>query len=91
MANNEFTALTEEVARKIQIRLLNKLYEEMEENPSASLFAVVERQLARLNMGIMDLPAESEMTDGGKKIVEKFEKLESNMDSSLFTASETEH
>ena len=88
--SNEFTALTEEVARKIQIRLLNKLYEEMEDNPSASLFAVVERQLARLNMGLLELPDEDDMTEEEKKIVEDFEKLESTMDSTLFT-SDTEH
>ena len=87
---NEFTALTEEVARKIQIRLLNKLYEEMEENPSASLFAVVERQLARLNMGLMDLPDESDMTEEERKIVEDFENMESKMDSSVFST-DTEH
>lgn len=86
--SNEFTILNEETARKIQLRLLNKLYEEMEENPSASLFAVVERQLARLNMGLIDLPDDEDMSDEEKKIVEEFEKLESEMDSSLFSSSE---
>lgn len=86
--SKDFTELTETVARKIQMRLLNAMYKELEENPSASLFAVVERQLARLNMGLMDLPDESDMTDEERKIVEDFEKAESMMDSSLFTTTE---
>ena len=88
--SKKFTVLNEDAARKIQLRLLNKLYEAMEESPSASLFAVVERQLARLNMGLVDLPDEGDMTDEERKIVKEFEELEDNMDSTLFTT-DTEH
>lgn len=88
--SKKFKVLNEETARKVQLRLINKLYEAMEEDPSASLFAVVERQLARLNMGLIDLPLEEDMTEEEKKIIEEFESLESGMDATLFT-SETEH
>ena len=89
--SNKFKVLNEETARKLQLRLINKLWEALEENPSASLFAVVERQLARLHMGLVDLPDKADMTEEEKKIVEDFEKMESDMDSAIFTTTKTEH
>jgi len=84
--NEEFKVLDEVTARKMQLRLINKLYAEMEANPSASLFAVVERQLARLNMGLVDLPEDEEMTEEEKEIAEEFEKRCEDMgvDSDMF-------
>ena len=79
-----FTELNEKTARKIQLRLINKLYREMEENPSASLFAVVERQLARLNMGLITLIEDEEMTEEEKGLLKKFEEMGGDMDSDLF-------
>jgi len=84
----EFTVLNDKVARKIQLRLINKLYQEMETNPSASLFAVVERQLARLNMGLVDLPEDTEMSEEEKQMIKDFEGLDIGLNSDLF---ETEH
>jgi len=76
----------EETLRKMQVIFMKSLMKGMDvDEPSASMLAIVERFLARMNMGLVDLPDESDMTDEERKIVEEFEELESNMDSSIFT------
>lgn len=93
MSKNDFeiASANEETLRKMQVVFMESLMKGMNvDEPSASMLAIVERFLARMNMGLVDLPEESEMTEEEKKIVEDFEKLESNMDSTLFTIPQTD-
>lgn len=87
----DIKSANEETLRKMQVVFMKSLMKGMDtEEPSASMLAIVERFLARMNMGMLDLPDESDMTEEEKQIVEDFEKMESNMDSTLFTT-DTEH
>ena len=86
----EIKGADEDTLRKMQVMFMKSLMAGMNvDEPSASMLAIVERFLARMNMGLVDLPDESDMTEEEKKIVEDFEKLESDMDSTIFTIPET--
>ncbi len=82
----DIKSANEETLRQMQVVFMKSLMKGMDvDEPSASMLAIVERFLARMNMGLVDLPDESDMTEEEKQIVKDFEEMESNMDSSLFT------
>ena len=86
----EIKGADEDTLRKMQVMFMKSLMAGMNvDEPSASMLAIVERFLARMNMGMLDLPDESDMTEEEQKIVKEFEEMKSKMDSTLFT--ETEH
>jgi len=84
----DFKEISETAGRKLQLALINALYKQIIENPlevPASTLAVAERMLARWNLGLIDLPEESELTEAEKQMIEEFEKLNMGMDSDMFT------
>jgi len=88
---NEIVSITENAGRKLQLALVNALYKQIVIDPtgvSASTLAVAERMLARWNMGLVELPEDSEMTEEEKQMVKQFEELNMGMTSDLF---ETQH
>jgi hypothetical protein len=86
----EFTQADDEMARKLQLAVLNAIYKQIQADPlsvSASTLAVAERLLARYNVGLgwgIRDDSEDEMTAEEKKALEEFEKLKINIESDLF-------
>ena len=60
----EIKGADEDTLRKMQVMFMKSLMAGMNvDEPSASMLAIVERFLARMNMGLVDLPDESDMTE----------------------------
>jgi hypothetical protein len=82
----DIKSANEETLRKMQVIFMKSLIAGMNvDEPSASMLAIVERFLARMNMGMIDLPDEEDMTEEERKIIADFEEVEGKMDSSIFT------
>jgi len=85
----EFDTLDEKAARKFQLLLFNQLYRLLKDCPSAAILAVAERQLARLNMGLIEFPDNEELSDDEKKMINRFTKLSKiDEDSDYFESKE---
>ena len=82
-----FKEVSEETGKKLQLALTNALYNQIKNHPedvSAAVLAVAERMLARWNLGLIELPEESEMTEEEKQMVKEFEELNMGMSSDMF-------
>jgi len=79
----DFNDPSELFARKIQMALMTALYVQLTTNPGkvpASTMAVAERLIARLNMGLINLPEEEEMTEEEKIMLNEFENMSKELE-----------
>jgi hypothetical protein len=74
----DFKDPSELFARKIQMALMTAIYTQLTANPGkvpASTMAVAERLIARLNMGLIELPDEEDLSEEEKEILKNFEEM----------------